>query len=247
MNLSTNVKTYFGKAEKFIIDVFFPKICAVCGEEGTFLCKKCAEGLPLFKYPLCPNPACQKKLIFGRVCENCRQASGLTRFFAALPYQDKTTREMLWQFKYLGAKDLAFAFGKILTEFLAKCGFESIFDKKKTILVPVPLFQARLKDRGFNQSEEIAKIIGEYFKIPARIDILAKIKDTAAQAEIKSPEQKQKNILGVFSCKNPDAVLGKIVILIDDVYTTGSTMKECARVLRASGAKEIWGITIARG
>lgn len=104
----------------------------------------------------------------------------------------------------------------------------------------------RERERGFNQAAEIARILARRYNLKLNTALLKKIKNTTNQAGIKKKEDRIKNIEGAFRCKNPKLVENKIVILVDDVYTTGATMRDCARALRASGAKEVWGITMSR-
>jgi len=114
------------------------------------------------------------------------------------------------------------------------------------VLIPVPLDRKKLKWRGFNQAEEIGKELSKFLKISLINDVLVKIKETLPQVEL-SDEERKENIKGAFSCQNPELIKGRKILLVDDIYTTGSTMAECARVLKTAGAKEIIGIVIARG
>jgi len=113
-------------------------------------------------------------------------------------------------------------------------------------LVPVPLEKRKLKWRGFNQAEEIAKELSNFWEIPFILDCLIKVKENPPQVDL-SEEERMENIKGVFQAKDEKEIMGKKIFLVDDVYTTGATMEEAARVLRATGAKEVWGITVARG
>ena len=112
-------------------------------------------------------------------------------------------------------------------------------------LIPVPLFKRKLKKRGFNQAEEIAKELSRVLKIPLISDNLIKTKETPPQVNL-SEKEREENLKNAFFCKNPALIKQKKIFLIDDVYTTGSTMEECAKTLKQSGAKEIWGIVVAR-
>jgi predicted amidophosphoribosyltransferase len=95
---------------------------------------------------------------------------------------------------------------------------------REAVLMPVPLAKKRLKARGYNQSEELAKELGQI--IPAK--------------------ERKENLKNAFSVKNPNEIKGRKIFLVDDVYTTGSTMAECAIVLKNAGAKQVWGISVAR-
>ena len=113
------------------------------------------------------------------------------------------------------------------------------------VLVPVPLEKRKLKWRGFNQVEEIGKEISKFLNIPLINDILFKIKETPPQVEL-SEKEREENIKEVFIIRNREKILGKKILLVDDVYTTGSTMEECSQVLKKAGATEVIGIVIAR-
>ena len=104
----------------------------------------------------------------------------------------------------------------------------------------------KLKKRGFNQAEEIAKELSLFLKIPLFNNVLIKIKETLPQIEL-SDKEREENVSGAFFCQNKKEIGGKKILLVDDVYTTGATMEECARVLKEAQAKEVWGLAIARG
>ena len=114
-----------------------------------------------------------------------------------------------------------------------------------SILIPVPLDIKKLKSRGYNQTEELAKELSKILLAPVLSNNLIKIKSTQAQIELSGKEREQ-NLKNVFIIKNPTEFAGKKIFLVDDVYTTGSTMEECARVLKKAGAKQVWGIAVAR-
>ena len=113
-------------------------------------------------------------------------------------------------------------------------------------LIPIPLEKKKLKWRGINQAEEIGKELSKFLKIPLISDCLVKTRETLPQVEL-SDEVRKENVKRAFSIKNGDQILGKKILLVDDIYTTGSTMIECAKVLKIAGAKEIIGIVVARG
>ncbi|MCX6761107.1 MAG: phosphoribosyltransferase family protein, partial [Candidatus Nealsonbacteria bacterium] len=113
-------------------------------------------------------------------------------------------------------------------------------------LVPVPLEERRLKWRGFNQSEEIGKELADFLKINMTSDVLIKTKETLDQVNLDNQERKE-NIKNAFSCLALEKIKGKKILLVDDVFTTGSTMEEAASVLKEAGAEKIIGIAVARG
>ena len=113
-------------------------------------------------------------------------------------------------------------------------------------MVPVPLSKRKLKRRGFNQAEEIAKELSKILRIPLISSCLVKIKETPSQTELSEKERKEK-IRRAFLVKEKQGIEDKKILLVDDVYTTGATIEEAAKVLKEAGAKEVFGMVIARG
>lgn len=234
--------------KSIILNALLPPVCLGCKREGVYICDQCRSAIDEFRYFLCP--ACKKRSVDGALDESCRKACGLTRFFGSpLPYADKMVRTVIHAFKYQRVKNLATPLSQILIEYLEKNKFAQCIEpyQKKLALVPIPLYDFRARERGFNQAAEIARQLSEYYHVPILTKNLIKQKNTPPQAEMKGEEARKKNIEKAFVSKNPQAFGGKIVLLVDDVYTSGATMKECALVLKASGATQVWGITIARG
>ena len=261
------------KTKEFLLDLFFPKFCLGCRKEGVYLCDDCRALLDIteFDYCLCNtkpqrlslSPPHQTELWCGDKqksgkCNRC-QYKKLSGLYFALPYKEKAlTKKLIYQFKYQPyLKDLAKTLASILIEHLVISGknTDEIWNPKGIpgVLIPVPLDKKKLKTRGYNQSEELAKELSKTLKIPVISNVLTKIKATKPQMEL-SKSEREKNLLEAFAVKTPEncgvsdtpQFSGKKVFLVDDVYTTGSTMEECAKVLRNAGAKQVWGIAIAR-
>jgi len=118
---------------------------------------------------------------------------------------------------------------------------------KPAVITPVPLTKQRLRLRTFNQSELIAESIAEICNISVLKDVLVRTRQEIPQAEIENEEQRKENVKNSFRCADSQKLQKATVILVDDVYTSGATMEECARVLKQAGAKEVWGMVIAKG
>jgi len=243
------------KFKDFALNLFFPKFCFSCQKEGTYLCDDCRSLLDIseFDYCLCSkNPI---RILTGQKsgkCQRC-QAKLLSGLFSALPYKEKTlTRKLIYQFKYQPyLKDLAKTLASILIEHFVLSGKNTDEIWENSVLIPVPLDKKKLKIRGYNQSEELAKELAKVLKVPVVSNVLIKIKSTKPQMEL-SKEEREKNLENAFEIypsghkQNPEKISGKKVFLVDDVYTTGSTMQECAKTLKNSGIKQVWGIVLAR-
>lgn len=231
------------KIYNFILDLLFPTACVWCGKEGSYLCEACALKIES-RSPVCF--ICEKRSPDGKICQICQTKTKLRRFFSGYHYQNEILKEAIHKFKYNFVKDLDKPLGGLLLNFLQGY-FPKDLNKEKTIIIPVPLSKQRLNWRGFNQSELLAKIVADNFLIPLETKILIRIKNTIPQAQIKNRGERIKNIQGVFALKNPEMIKNKIIILIDDISTTGATMEECAKILKTNGAKQVWAITLARG
>jgi competence protein ComFC len=148
---------------------------------------------------------------------------------------DLTIQTVIKYFKYHFAKDLAKPLGIILNH-----QFKKHFKSDKIVLVAVPLHKKRYKHRLFNQAEELAKEIG------SPCDILIRTRHTKPQAKLNR-EQRLKNLKGAYALKDLIDLSGKIVVLVDDVCTTGTTLRECAKALKAANVEKIYGLVIAKG
>ena len=237
------------KSKNFLLDLIFPKFCLGCQKEGTYLCDDCRTLLDIseFSYCLCGQkpqrlPPDQPT---GK-CSRC-QNKNLSGLYFALPYKEKTlTRKLIHQFKYEPyLKDLAKTLASLLIEHFVLSGKNTNEIWNNSVLIPIPLDKDKLKLRGYNQSEELAKELSKVLQIPMVSDNLTKIKFTKPQMELTKVER-EKNLENAFTIKNPNELIGKKVFLVDDVYTTGSTMNECAKILKEAGIKTVWGICLAR-
>ncbi len=135
--------------------------------------------------------------------------------------------------------------GTALGRMMAQRTYSALTIEDFSMVIPVPLHVKRLRERGFNQSGILAREIARTCSIPLDCASLERKVDTKPQTALKKTER-AKNIRGAFAVTNPDNVEGKKILLIDDVFTTGSTLRECARVLIRNGAKEVAALTLAR-
>lgn len=209
-----------------LINLIYPKVCGICGEiSKEDICNKCKVKINKLKR--------NKKHIY------------LTKNFCThmyiFDYRD-ILKEKILQYKFKEATYLYKTFIKIISNDKKICGFLKSCD----IMIPVPISKKRKQKRGYNQSEMIAKYIAKNIEnLTYRNDILYKVKDTLPQS-LLNKEKRSQNISNVYCIKNIEQVNNKKILLFDDIFTTGNTVNECAKMLKQAGAKEINVLTLAK-
>ncbi len=223
----------------FLQDLLFPISCLGCSKEKTWLCNDCLQKIPYRDFLNCPG--CRKVSYSGAFCPACQKDYHLSGLWVAGDYKEGLLKNAIHTFKYQGIKNLALPLGSYLSNFLKK-----YLHGKDWIIIPIPLHRFRQNWRGFNQAEELAKVVGKNLNIPIRSDILLRKRNTKEQTKLND-SQRAKNIKNAFAIKSDFDLKGRKIILLDDVATTLSTLEEAAKILYSARVKEIWGLVIARG
>jgi len=246
---TTNLPEPFPKRlERFVADILFPKRCIACGAPDTFLCDACLSRVPRKRSHTCP--ICQTATTpDGMTCLSCRKRASLDGVFSVATFrEDRVVSEAIHVLKYEYVPDLALPLGQLLAN-----GVRDSELPLPDLIIPVPLHPWRLRYRGFNQSERIAQAFLDRFMpeldIPLRDDLLHRVRFTLPQAKSPNAKARKKNLRGAFAIDSSvkrKGLKGKAVWLVDDVATTGATLEECAKVLKQSGAKNVFGIVVAR-
>jgi ComF family protein len=176
----------------------------------------------------------------GKICAMCKNKSKfvLKGIISAAVYDSGPTKEIIHHLKYSGMTGFSVVLAELI---IIRLSSEQI--PSNAVVVPVPLHPSRLAERGFNQSELIGKYVANKLNLCGG-NTLERVRNTKPQAELKR-SQRLSNLSGCFRVVDPDFIAGKTVLLIDDVATTGATLNECAKVLKSSGAKDIWGVVVA--
>ena len=229
--------------KNFALSVLFPRFCFCCQKEGNYLCEDCLSIIEIseHQYCLCEKP---QRIWQGGKCQKCRSRKLNGLYFAA-PYQNSLVQNLIKVFKYKPfIKELSKPLASLIINHFQLLDNPPAFFE--FLLLSIPLEKRKLRQRGFNQATEIAKELSSFLKIPLISDCLIKIKETLPQVELTATAREE-NIKGVFLVKNIEKIRGRKILLVDDIYTTGSTMEEGARVLKIAGAKEVWGVAVARG
>jgi ComF family protein len=225
-----------------ILDLIFPKTCLSCGREGQYVCENCLSKVRVLK-PACPY--CEKPSIDGFTHSKCRKKYGMDGLTSIWDY-DGVIKKAILSLKFKYATQVGCELSSVLVNAL-KTQSSKYYVPNTSSLIPIPIYWHRENSRGFNQSEEIGKLVAHEMGWKFVPDLLIKTRSTTSQIELSVEDRKQ-NLKGVFSIspQNSSFIIPGSAILFDDVFTTGSTLKEAAKVLKRSGISKVWGLTIAR-
>ena len=220
-----------------LLDLVFPKRCVSCGVFGKYICNRCFKKIEFVEKPVCP--ICQRQAIGGKTHPRCAGKFRLDGLVVVCKYKGPI-KLAIKKVKYKWIYDIE----KVLVDLLASQIWK--FDlPQQSILVPVPLHKKRKNWRGFNQAEILAKTLSRKFDVGYSA-ILFRTRETKTQVGL-SREERKKNIKGAFSLNQEANVNGRNFLLVDDVYTSGATMMEAAKVLKRAGARNVWAMTVALG
>ncbi len=227
-----------------ILDLLFPKICYGCGRLGAYLCSDCLNKIKLNEKSLCP--VCGKPAIGGKThprCFSTLKLDGLTTVFVYQGLLKKIIKRLKYHFVFDVGQTLVDLILSILGEdetFVWVC-------RRQPFFIPVPLHVSRERWRGFNQAKLLGKPIAENLHLKFIPDFLIRIKNTSTQT-LLDKEQRRKNIKNAFKLNeqfNNLKMKELSFLLFDDIWTTGATLQECAKVLKKSGARFVWALTLA--
>jgi len=232
------------------LDLLFPRLCLGCeislsDNNESHVCSACLAGIKMKNDFACAF--CNSPVVAGTTCPFCRADHFLDRLFVATSYENPLVQKIIKTMKYRFVRSLADDMAGLMARYLERrfsLGFN--IDRGSTVVVPVPLHRRRLNWRGFNQAEIIGNGISSYLKLNFQ-NLLVRIRNHVPQAQISDRQSRIANATGISKCMEPELVQGKTILLVDDVATTGSTLDDCARALKAAGAKEVIGFVFARG
>lgn len=208
-----------------LLDLLFPRKCPFCrailADPNAPLCSNCQPRLPWQT-----GKAAERKVDFTDGC------------LSPLGYRDSVP-EAIRRYKFSGVRAYARPFGLLM----AQCAADHTLEVD--CVTWVPLSAKRLRRRGYDQAELLARGVGERLGLPVQ-PLLQKIRDTQAQSDLETEGARRANALGAYVVLPGAGMEGKRILLVDDVVTSGATLSECARMLRQAGAVKIYGLTLAR-
>jgi len=231
-----------------LADLVFPPRCIACGNladdcEDNPFCRSCLSRIHFIRSSICLSCG----LPFGagecknHLCGECLSSEPCFTVARAVGTYETVLLDAIHRFKYKGSMHV----GEALGRFMAQYDYPSLRISDYAMLIPVPLHLKRLRERGFNQSVILAREMARRHSVPMNFSILKRRVWTEPQVTL-GKEARKANVRGVFEVTDRGSIKGEKVLLVDDVFTTGSTVKECARLLMESGAAEVGVLTLAR-
>lgn len=224
--------------------LLYPPRCPICDEAVALweegICRECLKKVKYVLPPFCCKCGKHLEAADEELCADCRDRKYLYTAGRAL-YEYKSIAKSLYRFKYGGRQEYAKVYGEEISFYLGEF-FKEIHPDA---LIPVPMYPGKERRRGYNQSLLLAKAIGECTKIPVYQGIIRRIRDTKP-LKLLNPEERLNNLKKAFIL-NENGVKLKVVVIIDDIYTTGSTVDEMTRVFLDAGVQKVYFVTLAIG
>ena len=234
-----------GSILKAVVDIILPPVCYICRRSCSSkygLCDLCLERIHNVPSPYCLK--CGKRLL-GResICSECngKDIHYIEKGWSCCYYKD-TVKECVHLFKYRRHLGLVDIFRDIMLDFIKKNDMAKDID----LIVPVPMHPAKRRERTYNHAEIIARSLSKHLDMPFNFKGLKKIKWTESQSELDRAKRLQ-NVKDTFLVVDKNAFFGKRVLLVDDVYTTGATINECAKAVQNAEPNKVFFLTLARG
>ena len=227
-----------------LITFVFPAKCRRCDTpmgigQAHYFCDACWEQIEFLKPPWCQICGLPR---WSAACTDCREQPPLFRKLRAIAFYEPTLREAIHLMKYEKKQVISKHLVQLLQTHLPEDFASTDYD----LLLPIPLHANRFRQRGFNQAEQIAQGIAKVWGVPVRTDILARIRDTVPLSSLSSHEERMENIAGAFEVQSPDSIQNRKILLIDDIFTTGTTINEALKILQVASPDCVDVLTLTR-
>ena len=237
---------------EIILDILFPPLCFGCRKYNkNYLCENCWTQIEINSSFFCPT--CQNRIpiYFNQQNLSTRPPCHPDAQYLLAPaadYRNKVIQNLIQELKFNRLTSAIGPIKKIIDEYLLQItrGESQIYFLENFIIIPIPISTKRLRERGFNQAELIADHISKKINLPILRSVILKPKDNKKQSELKKWEERKSNVENCFSVSKPELIRSKNIILVDDIFTSGATIKEAVKVLKKSGVRKIIAFTLAR-
>jgi len=228
------------KTLNYFAKLLFPRLCFNCGKySDDFLCYDCFKKINFNKSLFCSK-------CLRRLPDIEHRHSNFPVLATAGSYDDPIIRNLIFSLKYQKFKKAAIPLASIIAYYINNINLIPYLKQNQFAIVSIPLYYKREKMRGFNQSELIGKELSKKLCLPFERAILKRIKNTKPQVELKEKEQREKNVENCFQINNTTDKIPKNILLLDDVFTTGATMREAVKTLKQKGCKKVICLVAAK-
>lgn len=223
-----------------VLDLLFPRRCLDCGRLGRYFCLRCRQSIGFIGTNEAICPMCERPAIDGGTHPKCRTRYGVDGLTACFRYKG-IMRNAVKTLKYRLVSDLV----PELISLIPEATVHSLYSVTGGVVVPIPLHVSRMRIRGFNQAEVLGKAMAIRLHMPMRTDMLRRTKPTMSQAGLAKKQDRSVNMRGAFAAvvRTTDVTH---ILLVDDVFTTGATLRSAASALKRAGVQSVWGVVIAR-
>lgn len=226
-----------------LLDFLFPSYCEICAQKlqgEKYICQKCLKKVKYINANTCSLCGKELTLQVEALCKDCKDTKRYFKEARAIGRYEGVLKDYLHLLKYYHKPYLEILFPDIIKDYA-----KWIKDYQFDYIIPIPLHPKRLRERGYNQAELLAKYLSKAYKIKFYKNNLKRKKETLPQVGLNEKER-LRNVKNSFIVKHKERVKDKNILLIDDVYTTGATVNECSKELKESGAKKVVVLTLAR-
>ena len=225
-----------------ILDIFYPRCCPVCQkilrDQRRMICPECERRLRPIGHPRCYK--CGKPVEEGEYCKDCRKHAHIFDQGRGIFVYDDIMRRSVTRYKYYGCREYGDFYAKAMYRYAQK----ELREWSPDLIVPVPIHKSKERLRGFNQAAYLAERLSSYTGIPVDMNLVQKVVKTKSQKKLNAM-QRRKNLEKAFLVTKD--IRGKDILVVDDVYTTGSTIDAMAGCLRKKGAKNVYFLTVCIG
>lgn len=230
--------------KEVLYSIFFPRRCPICDETIVYekdICEECGKELTYITEPSCKK--CGKQVTDERseYCPDCSRKRHYYKQGKAIFAYQKGMKRSMYRFKYSGRKEYASFYARTAKErighWVMRHGIE--------VIVPIPMYRRKQRMRGYNQAEVFAKSLGDYLDLPVDTKLVRRIKNTVPQKELNDIQRKD-NLKGAFQLQT-NIVKYRKILLVDDIYTTGSTVDAVAKCFLETGIEEVYFLTVCIG
>lgn len=232
------------RQKEWLLSIFFPRCCPICDEVipyGKKICGTCINKVPYIKEPVCKK--CGKQLENERreYCGDCTKKRHCFEQGKALFSYRKEMKLSMYRFKYSNKRE----YGDYYAEIAVREYAEWIRRRNIEVIVPVPMFRAKKRQRGYNQAEVFAYALGRELTLPVERKLIYRVRNTAPQKALNDRQRKD-NLKRAFQVR-PNIVEYRKILLVDDIYTTGATVNAVAEALKLAGVSEVYVLSICIG